>query len=50
MKRIINAFRYSFDELCAAFKSEAAFRQDILIFVIGTIVAIFLPVGVLSTL
>lgn len=49
MKRIINAFRYSFDGLCAAFKSEAAFRQDILIFVIGTIVAIFLPVGVLST-
>ena len=44
MKRIINAFKYSMAGLTATWKSEPAFRQDIVIFVVGTIVAIILPV------
>lgn len=45
MKRIFNAFKYSCHGFVAAFKSEAAFRQNLLIFVIGTVAAIFLPIG-----
>ncbi len=42
--RILNAFKYSYDGLISAFKSEEALRQDILIFVIFTIIALFLPI------
>jgi len=48
LKRIIKAFGYSFDGFVAAFKSEAAFRWEILIFIIGTIIAIILPVSLLA--
>jgi len=47
-KRILKAFTYSYDGFKATFKSEAAFRQDLAVFIIGTIVALFLPVGVLE--
>lgn len=42
--RILNAFKYSYDGFISAFKSEEALRQDILIFVIFTIIALFLPI------
>ncbi len=42
--RILNAFKYSYDGFISAFKSEEALRQDVLIFVIFTIIALFLPI------
>lgn len=42
LKRILVAFKYSFDGFKSAFKSEAAFRQDCLVFIIGTIIALLL--------
>lgn len=42
--RILNAFKYSYDGFVSAFKSEEALRQDILVFVIFTIIALFLPI------
>lgn len=42
--RILNAFKYSYDGFISAFKSEEALRQDILVFVIFTIIALFLPI------
>ena len=42
--RIVNAFKYSYDGFISAFKSEEALRQDILVFVIFTIIALFLPI------
>ena len=49
MKRIIKAFGYSFAGVAAAWKSEPAFRQEIVVFAIGTIVAVLLPIGILTT-
>ena len=40
-KRILTAFTYSGKGFVAAFRSEAAFRQDLIVFVLGT-VAVFL--------
>ncbi|MDR3208258.1 MAG: diacylglycerol kinase [Rickettsiales bacterium] len=45
MNRILNALRYSCHGLKSAFASETSFRQDVAIFIIGTIAAIFIPVG-----
>lgn len=42
-KRILKAFTYSYDGFSAAFKSEAAFRQDLVVFVLGIVACIFLP-------
>ena len=42
--RILNAFKYSYNGFISAFKSEEALRQDIFIFVIFTIIALFLPI------
>lgn len=41
IKRIIKAFSYSTDGLKAAFKSEAAFRQDILFCLIMTPICLY---------
>lgn len=41
VKRIFKAFGYSFAGFCAAFKSEAAFRQDLAVFVAGTAAAVY---------
>ena len=38
-KRILKAFTYSGKGFVAAFRSEAAFRQDLVVFVAGVIVA-----------
>ena len=42
IKRILKAFVYSYDGFKAAFKSEAAFRQDVCFFIVMTIVALCL--------
>ena len=42
IKRILKAFIYSRDGFSAAFKSEAALRQDLLVFVIFSLIALFL--------
>ncbi len=39
VKRILNATRYSYQGLCAAFKHEAAFRQELFL------VFLLIPVG-----
>lgn len=44
-KRIYNATRYSFKGLLSAFKTEAAFRQDLLFFVINTALIVFFVLG-----
>jgi len=43
IKRILNAFKYSFDGLKAVYKSEEAFRQDLLISIIMFIILIIFP-------
>ncbi|GMO62762.1 MAG: diacylglycerol kinase [Rickettsiales bacterium] len=43
--RILNAFKYSVDGFIVTLKSEEAFRQDVLIFLLFFFVAIFLPVN-----
>lgn len=48
IKRILKAFKYSRDGFIAAWRSEAAFRWEVIIFVIGTVVALCLPIGFLS--
>ena len=41
-RRILKAFIYSRDGFTAAFKSEAALRQDLLVFVVFSLIALFL--------
>jgi diacylglycerol kinase (ATP) len=48
IKRILMAFTYSYDGFMAVFKSEAAFRQDLAVFIAGTAVAVFLRIGALE--
>ncbi len=42
IRRILKAFIYSRDGFSAAFKSEAALRQDLLVFVVFSLIALFL--------
>jgi diacylglycerol kinase (ATP) len=48
LARILTAFTYSYHGFKAAWRSEAAFRQDAAVFVGGTIAALALPVGLLG--
>ena len=48
--RILKAFGYSYDGFIAAFKSEEAFRQDILVCIILTPIAILLPITMVERL
>jgi len=41
IKRILNAFRFSYDGFKATFKSEPAFREDLFVF------AVFLPISLI---
>lgn len=50
ISRLLHAFKYSFDGFIAAFKSEEAFRQDILVCVILAPIAIILPVTIVEKL
>ena len=42
IKRIIHAFGYSFNGIASAFKSESAFRQDIVLCILAAIFQCFL--------
>ena len=44
LKRIFSALGYSLDGLAAAWKHEHAFRQELALFAVGTLVALWLPV------
>ena len=46
--RIIHAFKYSFDGMAATFKSESAFRQDIVVCIIAAILQHFLNVSTMA--
>ena len=46
--RLVNAFRFSLDGYTAAFKHEAAFRQEVFLAVILIPVAIFLDVSAVA--
>ena len=48
--RILNAFKYSYNGFIATFKSEEAFRQDILVFIILTPIAILLKITAVEKL
>ncbi len=48
ISRIIHAFKYSFDGISSAFKSEAAFRQDILLCITAIIVQSFFDIPTTS--
>ena len=50
LKRIFSAFFYSIDGLKAAWQYEHSFRQELIVFVIGTIVAVVLPVSAFQKL
>jgi diacylglycerol kinase (ATP) len=45
LRRILNAFYNSADGFKAAWQNEYAFRQEILVFAIATVVALSLPVS-----
>ena len=45
LKRILNALVYSIDGLCAAFRHEDAFRQELALALILVPVALAMPVG-----
>lgn len=44
LTRLMNATHYSMDGICAAFKNEEAFRQELLCAIVLVPVALFLPV------
>ncbi len=48
IKRILKAFTYSYQGFIAAFKSEAAFRQDLAVFIIFSILAFCLPLQLIE--
>lgn len=50
LRRVINATRYSLRGLHEAYRHEAAFRQELLAFVVLTPVAIWLPVPTVERL
>jgi diacylglycerol kinase (ATP) len=43
--RIVKAFKYSYEGFCAAFKNEAAFRQDLLFCVVFFAASFFIDVS-----
>ena len=48
LSRILHAFKYSWDGLVATFKSESAFRQDLLLCSVAFILQFFLDVPFIS--
>ncbi|MBT0725105.1 diacylglycerol kinase [Rosenbergiella sp. S61] len=50
LRRIFNAAGYSWKGFKAAWQHEAAFRQEALLGVIGTLIALALPVSILAKL
>ncbi|MBR1600857.1 MAG: diacylglycerol kinase [Alphaproteobacteria bacterium] len=47
LKRILKAFVYSYNGFLSAFKSEAAFRQDLAVFFVFSAIAIILNITIL---
>ena len=45
LKRILSAFFYSLDGLQSAWRHEHAFRQELVLFIVGAVVALLLPVS-----
>ena len=50
LKRIFSAFFYSVDGLKSAWKHEHAFRQELVLFIIGTVIALVLRVSAFEKL
>lgn len=50
MRRLINAFRHSWDGLAYAFRTQAAFRQEILLLAVGSALAFMADVSALHRL
>jgi diacylglycerol kinase (ATP) len=50
IKRIFSAFGYSLDGFKAAWQNEAAFRQEMLVVVIGTVTALSLRISAFEKL
>ena len=50
IKRILKAFTYSYQGFVSAYKSEAAFRQDLLFCAFFSLVAVFLPTSLSNKL
>ena len=50
LKRIFSAFFYSIDGFKSAWKHEHAFRQELAVFVVGTLVALVLKVSAFEKL
>ena len=50
LQRILPAMGYAIDGLKAAYRNEHAFRQELVLFVIGTIIAVVLPLSLLQKL
>jgi diacylglycerol kinase (ATP) len=48
LRRVLNATRYSFDGLLAAWRNEDAFRQEILAFVFLAPLALLLPLALIE--
>jgi diacylglycerol kinase (ATP) len=47
IRRILKAFRYSYDGFIASFKTESAFRQDIVVFIVGLVAVVFLSLDLI---
>jgi diacylglycerol kinase (ATP) len=45
LRRVINAFRYSCQGLNAAWRGEAAFRQEVILLIIAIVIALIVPVS-----
>ncbi len=50
VKRIFSAFFYSLDGLKSAWRYEHAFRQELLLVSVGSLIALFLPVSIFQKL
>jgi diacylglycerol kinase (ATP) len=50
LKRILSAFLYSMEGFKSAWHMEHAFRQELILVVIGTIIALFVPVSAVEKL
>jgi diacylglycerol kinase (ATP) len=50
LQRILPAMGYAMAGLAAAWKHEHAFRQELVMVVIGTVIALFLPVSLFQKL
>lgn len=50
VKRIFSAFFYSIDGLRAAWRQEHAFRQELVLVIVGILIALFLPVSAFEKL